>query len=172
MRQSIYGRPGAVYLDMPDDIIRGEIEESEVPEVATIPEPPRTAAPMEYIEAALDLLETAKCPLVIVGKGMAWSRAEDEVRAFIERTKLPFLASPLGKGVVDDNHPLSVGAARLLYGRGAPIDVGKLLARDRDGRTRISVILLNSLGSQEEKDVFVSVLASAVHSFQPALASR
>ena len=36
--------------------------------------------------------------LVIVGKGMAWSRAEDEVRAFIERTKLPFLRSPMGKG--------------------------------------------------------------------------
>ena len=112
VRQSIYGRPGAVYLDMPDDIIRGEIDEADVPEVATIPEPPRTAAPMEYIDGALDLLETAKRPLVIVGKGMAWSRAEDEVRAFIERTKLPFLASPLGKGVVDDNHPLSVGAAR------------------------------------------------------------
>ena len=112
VRQSIYGRPGAVYLDMPDDIIRGEIDEAEVPEVATIPEPPRTTAPMENIEGALDLLETAKKPLVIVGKGMAWSRAEDEVRAFIERTKLPFLASPLGKGVVDDNHPLSVGAAR------------------------------------------------------------
>ena len=34
------------------------------------------------------------------------------MRAFIERTKLPFLASPMGKGVIDDNHPLSVGAAR------------------------------------------------------------
>jgi 2-hydroxyacyl-CoA lyase 1 len=112
VRQSIYGRPGAVYLDMPDDIIGGEIDESEVPEVATIPEPPRSTAPMEDVEAALDLLETAKRPLVIVGKGMAWSRAEDELRAFIERTKLPFLASPLGKGVIDDNHPLSVGAAR------------------------------------------------------------
>src|SRR6185437_14929007 len=47
-----------------------------------------------------------------VGKGMAWSRAEEEVRAFVERTQLPFLASPMGKGVMDDNHPLSVGAAR------------------------------------------------------------
>lgn len=112
VRQSIYGRPGPVYLDMPDDIICGEIDEADVPQVATIPEPPRTTAPLENVEAALDLLETAKRPLVIVGKGMAWSRAEDELRAFIDRTKLPFLASPLGKGVVDDSHPLSVGAAR------------------------------------------------------------
>lgn len=112
IRNSIYGRPGAVYLDMPDDIIQGEVEESEVAPMATIPEPPRTQAMPENVEAALDALESAERPLVIVGKGMGWSRAEDEVRAFIERTRLPFLASPLGKGVLDDNHPLSVGAAR------------------------------------------------------------
>jgi 2-hydroxyacyl-CoA lyase 1 len=45
---------------------------------------------------------------------MAWSRAEDEVRDFIEKTQLPFLATPMGKGVMDDDHPLSVGAARSL----------------------------------------------------------
>lgn len=112
VRNSIYGRPGAVYLDMPDDIIQGEIEESEAVVAQTIGEPPRSQAPEENIEAALDVLEGAKNPLVIVGKGMAWSRAEDQVRSFVERTQLPFLASPMGKGVIDDNHPLSVGAAR------------------------------------------------------------
>ena len=45
---------------------------------------------------------------------MAWSRAEDEVRAFIERTQIPFLRSPMGKGVMPDDHPLSVAAARVL----------------------------------------------------------
>ena len=49
---------------------------------------------------------------MIVGKGMAWSRAEQDVREFIERTQLPFLASPLGKGILPDDDPLSVGAAR------------------------------------------------------------
>jgi 2-hydroxyacyl-CoA lyase 1 len=109
VRQSIYGRPGASYLDMPDDIIR---DEDKVPTTATLAEPPRMQAMPDDVEKALDLLESAERPLVIVGKGMAWSRAEDEVRAFIERTRLPFLASPMGKGVLDDNHPLSVGAAR------------------------------------------------------------
>ena len=112
VRHSIYGRPGACYLDMPDDIILGEVDEEKVHEAATVPEPPRMVAPGESIEAALNALESAQRPLVIVGKGMAWSRAEDEVRAFIERTGVPFLASPMGKGVMDDNHPLSVGAAR------------------------------------------------------------
>ena len=112
VRQSIYGRPGAAYLDMADDIIRGECEEDAVVEAATLGEPPRMQAMGDDIEKALDALESAERPLVIVGKGMAWSRAEDEVRAFIERTRLPFLASPMGKGVLDDTHPLSVGAAR------------------------------------------------------------
>ncbi len=114
VRHSIYGRPGAVYLDMPDDIILGEVDEADVVEYPRIPEPPRTQAMPENVEAALDLLETAENPLVIAGKGMAWSRAEDEVRAFIERTQIPFLATPMGKGVMDDDHPLSVGAARSL----------------------------------------------------------
>ncbi len=112
VRYSIYGRPGACYLDMPDDIILGECEESEVIQMTTVADPPRMVAPQDSIEKALNVLESAERPLIIVGKGMAWSRAEDEVRQFIERTQVPFLASPMGKGVADDTHPLSVGAAR------------------------------------------------------------
>ncbi|MFP6726760.1 MAG: hypothetical protein VCB63_07910, partial [Alphaproteobacteria bacterium] len=80
VRHAIYGRPGASYLDMPDDIIQGEIDEDEVQMAATIPEPPRMQALPEDVEAALDAMESAERPLVIVGKGMAWSKAEDEVR--------------------------------------------------------------------------------------------
>jgi len=112
VRYSIYGRPGATYLDMPDDIILGKVDESKVHAAATVAEPPRFQAMAEDIDKALNTLEAAEKPLVIVGKGMGWSRAEDEVRKFIDRTRLPFLASPMGKGVMDDNHPLSVGAAR------------------------------------------------------------
>jgi len=113
-RNAIYGRPGATYLDMPDDIITGKVDEDKVVQVERAPDPPRTVAPQEYIEDALNLLEKAERPLVLVGKGMAWSRAEDEVRAFLERTQIPFLRSPMGKGVVPDDHPLSVAAARTL----------------------------------------------------------
>src|SRR5436190_19338685 len=112
VRNSIYGRPGAAYLDMPDDIITGKVDDSRVEEPARCPDPPRTQAMPDDVERALDVLRSAERPLVIVGKGMAYSRAEDEVRKFIERTKVPFLASPMGKGVLPDTHPLSVGAAR------------------------------------------------------------
>jgi 2-hydroxyacyl-CoA lyase 1 len=112
VRNSIYGRPGASYLDMPDDIITGKVDEAQVLEAARCPDPPRIQAMPEDVDRALDALRSAERPLVIIGKGMAYARAEDEVRAFIERTQVPFLASPMGKGVMPDTHPLSVGAAR------------------------------------------------------------
>ena len=112
VRTAWYGRPGATYLDLPDDVILGRVEEDDVKMAATIPPPPRSQAADEDVQSALAALHTAERPLVIVGKGMAWSRAEDEVRAFIESTQLPFLNSPMGKGVMPDDHPLSVGAAR------------------------------------------------------------
>jgi len=113
-RNAIYGRPGATYLDMPDDIIRGTADLDKVAQAERVPEPPRSVAPAENVEAALNLLEKAQRPLVLLGKGMAWSRAEDDVRAFIERTQVPFVRSPMGKGVMPDDHPLSAGAARTL----------------------------------------------------------
>jgi 2-hydroxyacyl-CoA lyase len=112
VRTAWYGRPGATYLDLPDDVILGRVAEDEVRTAAPITPPPRSQAADADVDAALAVLRSAERPLVIVGKGMAWSRAESEVRAFIETTQLPFLASPMGKGVVPDDHPLSVGAAR------------------------------------------------------------
>jgi 2-hydroxyacyl-CoA lyase 1 len=114
VRQSIYGRPGSVYLDVPAGVITGACDVEEATRVQPCPEPPRTTAPQQEIERALDLLRSAERPLVIIGKGMAYARAEGEVRAFVERTQLPFLRTPMGKGVVPDEHPLSVAAARTL----------------------------------------------------------
>jgi 2-hydroxyacyl-CoA lyase 1 len=112
VRNAIYGRPGASYLDIADDIITGKVDESRVDEPARCPDPPRTQAMPEDVEQALTCSARPSGRSSSIGKGMAYSRAEDEVRKFIERTKVPFLASPMGKGVMPDSHPLSVGAAR------------------------------------------------------------
>src|SRR5438046_1208723 len=77
-RNAIYGRPGATYLDVPDDIITGKCGVDEVVQVERAPDPPRMVAPMENIEAALNLLERAERPLGLVVKGRAGSHAEDE----------------------------------------------------------------------------------------------
>jgi 2-hydroxyacyl-CoA lyase 1 len=114
VRQSIYGRPGATYLDFPDDMITGSCDTDQVDEVARCPDPPRTMAMPQDIEHALDVLQSAQRPLLLIGQGMASSHAEEEVRKFVERTQIPFVRTPKGKGVMPDDHPLSAGAARSL----------------------------------------------------------
>jgi 2-hydroxyacyl-CoA lyase 1 len=112
VRISRYGRPGPVFLEVPEDVILETAEDSDIQMAATVAPPPRTMALPEDIDAAIQALRTAERPLVIVGKGMAAAWAEDEVREFIDLTELPFLATPMGKGVVRDDHRLSVAAAR------------------------------------------------------------
>jgi 2-hydroxyacyl-CoA lyase 1 len=114
VRQSIYGRPGAAYLDIADDLITGSCDVDQVMQVHKCPDPPRTMAMPQDIERALDVLQSAQRPLALIGQGMASSQAEEEVRAFIEKTQIPFVRTPKGKGVLPDDHPLSAGAARSL----------------------------------------------------------
>ena len=64
------------------------------------------------MQAAINLLSQHKRPLVIVGKGCAYGRAENEVRTFVNKTGIPFLPTPMGKGVVNDSHELNISAAR------------------------------------------------------------
>src|ERR1700724_4003089 len=66
-RNAIYGRPGATYLDVPDDIVTGKCDVDKFVQVERAPDTKRMVAPMESIEAALDLLETAERLLVLVG---------------------------------------------------------------------------------------------------------
>jgi len=112
VRSSINGRPGATYLDFPDNFLSAQMEESDVTIPESCPEPPRTQAPTAEVERAIEVLRNAERPLVVIGKGAAYSRAEDEVRQFVESTGIPFLTSPMGKGVIDDEHALSVMPAR------------------------------------------------------------
>lgn len=112
VRSSISGRPGAVYLDLPNDILSGEVEEDAVPLPPACVAPPRPRADPEEVGRALALLRSAERPLVIVGKGAAQAGAEAEVRELLQRTRLPFLATPMGKGLVPDEHELSVAPAR------------------------------------------------------------
>jgi 2-hydroxyacyl-CoA lyase 1 len=118
------GRPGPVYLELPAELVGEHIELAHVNLGPQLPKsPPRTLAEPKNIQEAISLLRNAKSPLVIVGKGAAWSRAEAEARQLIEKLKVPFLATPMGKGVVPDDHELSVAAGRSAALAGADVVV-------------------------------------------------
>ncbi len=76
------------------------------------PDPPKSLADPNKINNAIELIVNAKNPLIIVGKGAAYSRAENEIKKFVEKTNIPFLPTPMGKGVLPDHHHLCVSAAR------------------------------------------------------------
>ena len=112
IRISMSGRPGPVYLDIPGELVNRDPDESKL--VYPVPRGPIPGfiADTAEIEKACAAMIEAKKPLILVGKGMQIGRAEKEVLQLVEMTGFPFLPSPLGKGVVPDNHAQNVIAAR------------------------------------------------------------
>ncbi|XP_013787630.2 2-hydroxyacyl-CoA lyase 1-like, partial [Limulus polyphemus] len=112
VRQSLYGRPGVCYIDLPGSLINQEVPLKSLKEVHRCPDPPQIFADQRLVSKAFDLLKNSKQPLVIIGKGAAYSRAEEKIRTLVTRCNLPFLPTPMGKGVIPDNHPMCVASAR------------------------------------------------------------
>ncbi|CAF3421351.1 unnamed protein product [Rotaria sp. Silwood1] len=112
VRSSIYSPSGVSYLDIPGELVTSSINSSQIEQPPKHQAPPKPAASRESLGEFFNLLKQSKKPLVIVGKGCSYGFAEEELKKFIEQYNLPFLATPMGKGTLDDRHPLSVGAAR------------------------------------------------------------
>lgn len=113
-RAALSGRPGGVYLDLPGRVLHEAIdkatgEASVFPIVMAVPEQPPSR---ESITRALELLKTAERPLIILGKGAAYARCDEQIRTFIEATGAPYLAMSMAKGLLPDDHPQSAAAAR------------------------------------------------------------
>ncbi|TVY20427.1 2-hydroxyacyl-CoA lyase 1 [Lachnellula arida] len=117
-KTSFYGRSGPSFVDLPADVIQGEGDE-----MATriVPVPPRAASDPEKIKSIVQLLKSARAPLVIVGKGAAYSQAEAAIRKLIDQTRIPFLPTPMGKGILADSHPSNTATARSAALKGADV---------------------------------------------------
>lgn len=110
-RSAVYGVSGTSFVDLPADLIQGETSE-DMCELAPVSTPPLSAADTAKLVKIGQLLKTAKAPLIVVGKGAAYGRAEDALRELVNKTNLPFLPSPMGKGVLPDSHPCNTASAR------------------------------------------------------------
>ncbi|XP_028747042.1 2-hydroxyacyl-CoA lyase 1 [Peromyscus leucopus] len=112
VRSSIYGRPGACYIDIPADLVTLQEKVNSIKYKECCMPPPVSMAEPPAVCMAASVIRNATQPLLIIGKGAAFSHAEDSIRKLVEQCNLPFLPTPMGKGVVPDNHPNCVGAAR------------------------------------------------------------
>lgn len=109
---SIYGTPGPCYIDLPHNLLLAKVPEDSVSYLPKVEPLPPLAVPQNLLNATINLLKSAKSPLVIVGKGIAYADASEEMQRFVETTQIPFLATPMGKGVISDYHDLSAARAR------------------------------------------------------------
>jgi len=116
IRAAVSGRPGGVYLDLPAKLF-GQVMNADAGAKSLVkvidPAPAQLPAP-DAVTRALDLLKSAKRPLIILGKGAAYAQADADIRAFVEKSGIPYLPMSMAKGLLPDTHPQSAGAARSL----------------------------------------------------------
>jgi oxalyl-CoA decarboxylase len=114
IRAAVSGRPGGVYLDLPAKLF-SQVMDADAGAKSLVkvidPAPAQLPAP-EAVKRALEVLKTAKRPLIILGKGAAYAQADDSIRALVEKSGIPFLPMSMAKGLLPDTHPQSAGAAR------------------------------------------------------------
>jgi len=105
------GRPGPVYLDLPEDILTGFASGAD----ALFPDPPQPPPPnADSTQQAAAILLQAKRPAIIIGKGIRWSQPGEELQRLVDEFGIPFTTSPMGRGYLPDDHPLCCNDAHRL----------------------------------------------------------
>ncbi|MFO0041339.1 MAG: thiamine pyrophosphate-binding protein, partial [Pseudomonadota bacterium] len=105
-------RPGATHLELPEDIAH-EQSDSIVLKASFHRRP---IADDKAISHAADAITAARRPILMIGAGANRKLSAKMLREFIDKTGIPFFTTQMGKGVVDETHPLWLGNAALSDG--------------------------------------------------------
>jgi len=114
IRAAVSGRPGGVYLYLPAKLFAQSIDAAAGRKtlIKVVDAAPRQIPSSESVKRALDLLRSAKKPLIILGKGAAYAQADADIQALVEKTGIPYLPMSMAKGLLPDTHELCASAAR------------------------------------------------------------
>lgn len=112
-RNALSGRPGPVYINIPRNVLKGKVDESQPAfnggdSVGALRRGRPNGDP-ELVGRALEILKGAARPLVITGSGVWWSGASNELTEFVEKANLPVLTGIMHRSPIPDDHPLHVG---------------------------------------------------------------
>ncbi len=102
------GRPGPVLVDIPRDIAQTKVAVGATVEFTTRYQPVREGSPNQ-IAAAARALESAERPVIYAGGGVIASNASTELKRLVDLTGIPVTVTLMGKGAVDEHHPLCLG---------------------------------------------------------------
>ncbi len=98
-------RPGAVHLELPEDVAREETDAEPILESYHR----RPLVEDKAVGRALDLLREARHPVLLIGAAANRKMTSKMLRAFVDQQGIPFVTTQMGKGVVDETHPLFLG---------------------------------------------------------------
>ncbi len=114
IRAAVSGRPGGVYLDLPAKLFAQTLDADVGKKslIKVVDPAPRQIPALDAVQRAVDLLKSAKRPLILLGKGAAYAQADSDIRALVERTGIPYLPMSMAKGLLPDTHEQSAAAAR------------------------------------------------------------
>ncbi len=105
-------KPGAVHIELPEDIADEQTDALPIKRSVSR----RPSADPKAVRAAVEALENAKSPVLVIGAGANRTMTGRMLLQFIEKTGIPFLTTQLGKGVIDERHPKFLGCAALSAG--------------------------------------------------------
>jgi oxalyl-CoA decarboxylase len=123
IRAAVSGRPGGVYLDLPAKLFAQSIDAvaGKNSLIKVVDAAPKQIPAPDAVKRALDLLRSAKKPLIVLGKGAAYAQVDSEIRNLIEKTGIPYLPMSMAKGLLPDTHELCASAARSYVLPGADV---------------------------------------------------
>lgn len=123
IRTACSGRPGGVYVDLPDSLLGQTMDAAAAAETLfAVNDPAPAMIPSQAsVDHALELLANAKNPLIFLGKGAAYARADEEIDEFIHKTGIPFQPMSMAKGLIPDTDPLCTASCRGLAMRTADV---------------------------------------------------
>jgi acetolactate synthase-1/2/3 large subunit len=105
-------KPGATHIELPEDIADEQTDEKPI-KASSVRRP---TAEEKSVFRALEKIHAAKSPILVIGAGGNRKMTSKMLSVFIEKTGIPFITTQLGKGVVDERHPLFMGCAALSAG--------------------------------------------------------
>ena len=114
IRSALSGRPGGVYLDLPAKLFAQTMDAAKgaASLIKVVDPAPRQIPAPDAVARALDLLKSAKRPLILLGKGAAYAQADADIRALVETSGIPYLPMSMAKGLLPDTHAQCASAAR------------------------------------------------------------
>ena len=111
-RTATSDRPGPVYVECNEDVLYADVDRSAVSPATRSAELAAPEGDPDAVAQALEVLSAANRPLILAGSGAWWSDAADELTELVDRTGIPFYTTPISRGLVPEDHPLSFPAAR------------------------------------------------------------